>query len=118
MTHPAAAGSTPAAAQPRSARGAVANRLINTLLSVPPIWSIARGRARAMMIRRAERLGIPWTATVTELGAVDWQPLRCIPALRKKSCVFGTRSPSSQIWVLCSPHQGAGNDDDSSRAVG
>jgi ubiquinone/menaquinone biosynthesis C-methylase UbiE len=75
MTHAAASGSSTDAARPRSARGAIANRLINTLLSVPPIWSVARGRARAMMIRRAERLGIPWTATVAELSAVDWQPL-------------------------------------------
>ncbi len=51
------------------------SRLIGGLLSVKPVWEIARGQARSRMIHRAERLGIPWSHTVKELQALDWQPL-------------------------------------------
>jgi hypothetical protein len=50
------------------------SRLIGGLLSVKPVWAIAKAQARSMMIRRAERLGIPWSDTVAELRALDWQP--------------------------------------------
>jgi ubiquinone/menaquinone biosynthesis C-methylase UbiE len=48
--------------------------VINALLSVRPVWLIAKRQARSMMIRRAERLGIPWTTSVDALRQVDWQP--------------------------------------------
>jgi ubiquinone/menaquinone biosynthesis C-methylase UbiE len=50
------------------------DRLIGGLLAVKPVWAVAKGQARRMMIRRAERLGIPWTATVAELRRIDWEP--------------------------------------------
>jgi ubiquinone/menaquinone biosynthesis C-methylase UbiE len=65
----------PASKEPASARGNLASQAINAVLAVPPIWSIAKRQARTMMIRRAERLGIPWMATVAELSQVDWKPV-------------------------------------------
>jgi ubiquinone/menaquinone biosynthesis C-methylase UbiE len=61
----------PAAAGRR--RAALTDTVIGGLLAVKPIWALARSQARRMMIQRAERLGIPWAATVRELGAIDWQ---------------------------------------------
>lgn len=58
----------------RSRRGALANGVINGLLGVPPLWKLARGQARRMMIQRAETLGIPWTRDVAALQTIDWEP--------------------------------------------
>lgn len=41
--------------------------LINRVLAIKPLWAIAKGRARAMMIKRAETIGVPWHARVAEL---------------------------------------------------
>lgn len=41
--------------------------LINRLLAIKPLWAIAKGRARAMMVKRAETIGVPWQARVAEL---------------------------------------------------
>jgi SAM-dependent methyltransferase len=64
-----AARSTPGSGAP-----SLTSRLIGGLLSVKPVWAIAKHQARSMMIRRAERHGIPWSDTVAELRALDWQP--------------------------------------------
>ena len=50
------------------------DRMIGGLLAVKPVWSVAKAQARRMMVRRAERLGIPWRETVEELSGLDWQP--------------------------------------------
>jgi SAM-dependent methyltransferase len=50
----------------------VMNRLVSGLLSVDPLWNVAKQQARRMMIKRAERLGIPWADTVSAYEAHDW----------------------------------------------
>jgi SAM-dependent methyltransferase len=47
-------------------------RLINGLLSIKPLFDIARYRARKMMIDRAEKLGVPWRERVKQLQSLDW----------------------------------------------
>lgn len=41
--------------------------LVNRVLAIKPLWAIAKGRARAMMMKRAEAIGVSWTARVAEL---------------------------------------------------
>lgn len=48
-------------------------QLISGLLAIKPLWAIAKGQARQMMIKRAERLGIPWRETVRQWQQQDWQ---------------------------------------------
>jgi len=48
-------------------------QLVSGLLNIKPIWAIAKKQARSMMIKRAERLGIPWRETVYQLQNHDWQ---------------------------------------------
>lgn len=48
-------------------------RLVSRLLGIKPIWAIAKQQARRMMIKRAERLGIPWRETVHQFQKRDWQ---------------------------------------------
>lgn len=49
------------------------SRVVAGLLAVPPFWSAARWQARRMMVRRAERLGIPWRETVSDLQNRAWE---------------------------------------------
>jgi ubiquinone/menaquinone biosynthesis C-methylase UbiE len=48
------------------------NRLINGILGIPPLFNIAKQRARKMMIERAETIGVPWRAEAARLQARDW----------------------------------------------
>lgn len=48
-------------------------QLVSGLLSIKPVWTIAKKQARSMMIKRAERLGIPWRETVHQFRNHDWQ---------------------------------------------
>ncbi|MGD1909922.1 MAG: methyltransferase domain-containing protein [Rivularia sp. (in: cyanobacteria)] len=48
-------------------------RLINGLLGIKPIYAIARHQARQMMVKRGEKLGIPWRKQIEEMEAVDWE---------------------------------------------
>ena len=41
--------------------------LVNGALAIKPLANLAKTRARAMMIRRAEALGVPWRITVQHL---------------------------------------------------
>lgn len=41
--------------------------LVNRLLAIPPLWNFAKSRARTMMIKRAESIGVPWRDTVQQL---------------------------------------------------
>lgn len=50
------------------------SRLINGILSIKPVFDLARYRARNMMIKRAESIGVPWTQIVAELQSRDWSP--------------------------------------------
>jgi ubiquinone/menaquinone biosynthesis C-methylase UbiE len=50
----------------------IASRLVTGILSIKPLANLAKQRARAMMIERAERIGVPWTKRVQELRDRDW----------------------------------------------
>ncbi|HEY9890142.1 MAG TPA: class I SAM-dependent methyltransferase [Candidatus Obscuribacterales bacterium] len=41
--------------------------VVNGVLAIKPLATLAKQRARAMMIERAETLGVPWRATVQQL---------------------------------------------------
>ncbi len=49
-----------------------ASRVVNGILSIKPLFDLAKYRARQMMIKRAETIGVPWTETVAMLQARDW----------------------------------------------
>lgn len=51
----------------------LASRLVNTVLAIAPLASLAKHQARQMMIKRAEKIGVPWTKTVQELRSLDWE---------------------------------------------
>ncbi|HLO85907.1 MAG TPA: class I SAM-dependent methyltransferase [Nostocaceae cyanobacterium] len=50
----------------------LASRLVNSVLAVKPLASLAKHQARQMMIKRAEKIGVPWTQEVEQLEARDW----------------------------------------------
>ena len=43
------------------------NGLVNQVLAIKPLWNFAKGRARAMMVKRAESIGVPWRTAVQSL---------------------------------------------------
>jgi ubiquinone/menaquinone biosynthesis C-methylase UbiE len=49
------------------------SRLVNGVLGIKPLANFAKHQARQMMIKRAEKIGVPWTETVENLKARDWQ---------------------------------------------
>ncbi|BAY22765.1 type 11 methyltransferase [Calothrix sp. NIES-2100] len=50
----------------------LASRLVNGVLAIKPLANLAKHRARQMMIKRAEKMGVPWTQEVVLLLARDW----------------------------------------------
>lgn len=52
----------------------LASRLVNGVLSIKPLANFAKHQARQMMIKRAEKIGVPWTQTVKQLQLRDWEP--------------------------------------------
>lgn len=48
------------------------SRLINGLLSIKPLASFAKSKARKMMIDRAENMGVPWTLEARSLQNRNW----------------------------------------------
>ncbi|WP_066425202.1 class I SAM-dependent methyltransferase [Anabaena sp. 4-3] len=50
----------------------IASRLINGILAIKPLANLAKHQARQMMIKRAEKIGVPWTQEVKTLQARDW----------------------------------------------
>jgi ubiquinone/menaquinone biosynthesis C-methylase UbiE len=46
--------------------------LVNVLLSIKPLANLAKHQARTMMIKRAEKIGVPWRQRVEELRTHDW----------------------------------------------
>ncbi|MBW4617607.1 MAG: class I SAM-dependent methyltransferase [Desmonostoc vinosum HA7617-LM4] len=50
----------------------LASRLVNGILAIKPLADIAKHQARQMMIKRAQRIGVPWTQEVEKLQARDW----------------------------------------------
>ncbi|MGK7945812.1 MAG: class I SAM-dependent methyltransferase [Microcystaceae cyanobacterium] len=52
------------------------SRLVNGLLSIKPLWNVAKYQARQMMITRAEKIGVPWRDNVKQLQAYpNWSEL-------------------------------------------
>ena len=45
----------------------ILSELVNRLLAIRPLWNLAKGRARNMIIHRAESIGVPWRETVQAL---------------------------------------------------
>ncbi|MBE9009530.1 class I SAM-dependent methyltransferase [Pseudanabaenaceae cyanobacterium LEGE 13415] len=56
----------------RESKPRLTSRLVSGLLSIPPVFNLARVRARNMMIKRAESIGVPWTKIVADLQDRDW----------------------------------------------
>ncbi|QLE58255.1 class I SAM-dependent methyltransferase [Nostoc sp. TCL26-01] len=50
----------------------MASRLVNGILAIKPLADLAKHQARQMMIKRAEKIGVPWTQEVKTLQARDW----------------------------------------------
>ncbi|MFM2064869.1 MAG: hypothetical protein RLZZ507_4540 [Cyanobacteriota bacterium] len=48
------------------------SRLVNGILSVKPLFNLAKHQARQMMIKRAEKIGVNWYQEVEKLQARDW----------------------------------------------
>jgi len=53
-----------------------ASRLVNRVLAVPPLFQLAKFQARNMMIKRAEKMGVPWREEVQRLQQHDWEAER------------------------------------------
>ncbi|MFH7027651.1 MAG: class I SAM-dependent methyltransferase [Heteroscytonema crispum UTEX LB 1556] len=51
----------------------LASRLVNGILAIKPLYSLAKHQARQMMIKRAEKIGVPWTKEVEALKSHDWE---------------------------------------------
>jgi ubiquinone/menaquinone biosynthesis C-methylase UbiE len=51
----------------------LASRLVNGILAIKPLANLAKHQARQMMIKRAEKIGVPWTNEVKTLQARDWK---------------------------------------------
>ncbi len=51
----------------------LASRIVNGILSIKPLASLAKYQARNMMIKRAEKMGVPWRKQVEELRKLDWE---------------------------------------------
>lgn len=47
-------------------------QVVNGLLGIKPLAAFAKYQARSMMIKRAEKIGVPWTQRVQELGELEW----------------------------------------------
>ncbi|MER3432598.1 MAG: SAM-dependent methyltransferase [Leptolyngbya sp. ERB_1_1] len=56
----------------RETKPRLTSRIVSGILSIPPVFNLARVRARNMMIKRAELIGVPWTEIVADLQARDW----------------------------------------------
>ncbi len=52
----------------------LASRLVNGVLAIKPLANLAKHQARQMMIKRAEKIGVPWTKEVQALRSRDWEP--------------------------------------------
>lgn len=48
------------------------SQLVNGLLAIKPLAKLAKHQARSMMIKRAEKIGVPWRQRVQELQTRDW----------------------------------------------
>ena len=56
----------------------LASRLINGILAIKPLFNLAKSRARSMMVKRANSIGVDWHEEVKQLrsrgGELDFDP--------------------------------------------
>ncbi|OZH55326.1 methyltransferase type 11 [Hydrocoleum sp. CS-953] len=50
----------------------LATKLVNGILSIKPLANFAKTQARKMIIKRAEKIGVPWRKQVKELSERNW----------------------------------------------
>lgn len=50
----------------------LASRFVNRVLAIKPLANLAKHQARNMMIKRAEKIGVPWRENVQKLRSHDW----------------------------------------------
>ena len=50
----------------------MASHLVNGVLAIAPLANFAKNRARNMMIKRAESIGVPWRENVRKLSDRNW----------------------------------------------
>ncbi len=53
-------------------RSDLASQLVNGILSVKPLSNLAKSQARKMIIKRAEKIGVPWRKQAKELSERNW----------------------------------------------
>lgn len=53
-------------------RSDLASQLVNGILSIKPLASLAKIQARKMIIKRAEKIGVPWRKQAQELLERNW----------------------------------------------
>ncbi|MBD1901916.1 methyltransferase domain-containing protein [Trichocoleus sp. DQ-A3] len=51
----------------------LSSRLVNGLLAIKPLANLAKQQARSMMIKRAEKIGVPWRKQVQTFSQYDWE---------------------------------------------
>jgi ubiquinone/menaquinone biosynthesis C-methylase UbiE len=51
----------------------LASRLVNGVLAIKPLADFAKTRAREMMIKRAESIGVPWRDNAKQLSDRNWE---------------------------------------------
>jgi ubiquinone/menaquinone biosynthesis C-methylase UbiE len=51
----------------------LASRLVNSILKIKPLADFAKNRARNMMIKRAEKIGVSWRDNVKQLQQHNWE---------------------------------------------
>ncbi|WP_353932865.1 class I SAM-dependent methyltransferase [Okeanomitos corallinicola TIOX110] len=49
------------------------SRLVNGILSIQPLFNLAKHQARQMMIKRAKKIGVHWHQEVEKLQARNWE---------------------------------------------
>jgi ubiquinone/menaquinone biosynthesis C-methylase UbiE len=49
------------------------SRFVNGILAIEPLAKFAKHQARSMMIKRAEKIGVPWRQQVELLRSQDWE---------------------------------------------
>ncbi|MDX2240571.1 MAG: class I SAM-dependent methyltransferase [Leptolyngbyaceae cyanobacterium bins.302] len=62
------------------------SRLVNGILAIKPLASLAKYQARKMMIKRADSIGVPWLEEVDALKARDWS--RDLAAVQQKDLTY------------------------------
>lgn len=50
----------------------LSSRLVNRVLAIKPLYNLAKHQAREMMIKRAEKIGVPWRNQVQALRSHNW----------------------------------------------